>query len=132
MRISHSCILIRSIWSVKYTICVTHSSTMASSTATLKVARDYFISSQSTVLIPNRNFGSRKLVNVGINKQPKIRKPDIDPDSITEGVELSENYFHLDPGQSTVGDLDSGCYTPSDLDLNNFSSMQTGMSNNNN
>lgn len=40
------------------------------STASIKVARDYFKSSQSTVLIPNRDFGKRKFIHVGINKQP--------------------------------------------------------------
>ncbi|OWF40615.1 PTB domain-containing engulfment adapter protein 1 [Mizuhopecten yessoensis] len=43
------------------------------STATVKVARDYFKSSQSTVLIPNREFGKRKFIHVGINKQPSSR-----------------------------------------------------------
>ncbi|GFO24178.1 hypothetical protein PoB_005068300 [Plakobranchus ocellatus] len=33
-----------------------------------KVARDYFLSSQSSLLIPNREYGSRKLIHVGIGR----------------------------------------------------------------
>ena len=33
-----------------------------------KVARDYFLSSQSSLLIPNREYGSRKLIHVGLGR----------------------------------------------------------------
>ena len=36
-------------------------------TANIKVARDYFISSQNTVLIPNKEFGKRKFLHVGLS-----------------------------------------------------------------
>ncbi|KAJ8307529.1 hypothetical protein KUTeg_015613 [Tegillarca granosa] len=47
---------------------------MDTSSASLKVARDYFVSSQSNILIPNRDFGKRKFINVGINRQPSGSK----------------------------------------------------------
>ncbi|CAG2227055.1 CED6 [Mytilus edulis] len=34
--------------------------------ANIKVAADYFKSKQNTVLLPNRNFGSRKFIHVGL------------------------------------------------------------------
>jgi hypothetical protein len=34
-------------------------------TANVKVARDYFISKQNTVLIPSKEFGKRKFIHVG-------------------------------------------------------------------
>lgn len=33
-----------------------------------KVAKDYFLSSQSSLLIPNSEYGSRKLVNIGLSQ----------------------------------------------------------------
>ncbi|GFS26714.1 hypothetical protein ElyMa_001727700 [Elysia marginata] len=33
-----------------------------------KVARDYFLSSQSNLLIPNRDYGARKLIHVGLGR----------------------------------------------------------------
>ena len=33
-----------------------------------KVARDYFLSSQSSLLIPNSQYGSRKLIHVGVGR----------------------------------------------------------------
>ncbi|PVD35678.1 hypothetical protein C0Q70_02641 [Pomacea canaliculata] len=33
-----------------------------------KVAKDYFLSSQSSLLIPNREYGSRKLIQIGVPK----------------------------------------------------------------
>ena len=38
---------------------------------TVKVAKDYFLSSQSSLLIPNSDYGSRKLLQVtGLPKAP--------------------------------------------------------------
>lgn len=37
---------------------------------TIKVAKDYFVSSQSSILIPNRDFGSRKFISIGLPKPP--------------------------------------------------------------
>lgn len=34
-------------------------------TANVKVARDYFISKQNTVLLPTKDFGKRKFIHVG-------------------------------------------------------------------
>ncbi|XP_052259196.1 PTB domain-containing engulfment adapter protein 1-like isoform X2 [Dreissena polymorpha] len=34
-----------------------------------KVFKDYFISRQNTVLIPNEDFGRRKFINVGVNRR---------------------------------------------------------------
>ena len=33
-----------------------------------KIFKDYFVSSQNTVLIPNEEFGRRKFINVGLNR----------------------------------------------------------------
>ncbi|BFZ22191.1 hypothetical protein BsWGS_25230 [Bradybaena similaris] len=33
-----------------------------------KVAKDYFLSSQSSLLIPNSEYGSRKLINIGLSQ----------------------------------------------------------------
>ena len=33
-----------------------------------KVFKDYFVSSQNAVLIPNEEFGRRKFINVGLNR----------------------------------------------------------------
>ncbi|XP_035827290.1 PTB domain-containing engulfment adapter protein 1 isoform X2 [Aplysia californica] len=43
-----------------------------------KVAKDYFLSSQSSLLIPNREYGSRKLIHVGITRSSSLGgiKPD--------------------------------------------------------
>jgi len=46
---------------------------MDTSTASIKVARDYFKSSQNTILIPNRDFGKKKFIHVGINKSNSSR-----------------------------------------------------------
>ena len=37
---------------------------------TIKVAKDYFVSSQSALLIENRDFGNRKLLSVGLTRTP--------------------------------------------------------------
>lgn len=33
----------------------------------VKVAKDYFVSSQNTLLLPNRDFGQRKYIHIGSN-----------------------------------------------------------------
>ncbi|XP_041372314.1 PTB domain-containing engulfment adapter protein 1-like isoform X2 [Gigantopelta aegis] len=40
----------------------------------IKVAKDYFVSSQSTLLIENRDFGSRKFLSVGLPRTPSGAK----------------------------------------------------------
>lgn len=40
-------------------------------TANVKVARDYFISKQNTVLIPSKEFGKRKFIHVGSSSSLK-------------------------------------------------------------
>ncbi|XP_076456124.1 PTB domain-containing engulfment adapter protein 1-like isoform X2 [Babylonia areolata] len=43
---------------------------------TVKVARDYFLSSQSCLLLPNRDYGSRKLIQVtGLPRSPLQHLP---------------------------------------------------------
>ncbi|KAL4229241.1 PTB domain-containing engulfment adapter protein 1 [Mactra antiquata] len=39
-----------------------------------KVFKDYFVSSQNTVLIPNEEFGRRKFINVGVNRSLSLSK----------------------------------------------------------
>ena len=47
-----------------------------------KVFKDYFVSSQNTVLIPNEEFGRRKFINVGLNR----------PVSTSQIEEISRNH----------------------------------------
>lgn len=49
---------------------------------TVKVAKDYFLSSQSNLLLPNRDYGSRKFVQVtGLPKVP-ANLPDLPRPSV--------------------------------------------------
>lgn len=39
-----------------------------------KIFKDYFVSSQNAVLIPNEDFGRRKFINVGINRSVSLSR----------------------------------------------------------
>ena len=39
-----------------------------------KIFKDYFVSSQNIVLIPNEDFGQRKFINVGINRSVSLSR----------------------------------------------------------
>jgi hypothetical protein len=39
-----------------------------------KMFKDYFVSRQNAVLIPNEEFGRRKFINVGINRSLSLSR----------------------------------------------------------
>lgn len=62
--------------------------------ANIKVAADYFKSKQNTVLLPNRNFGSRKFIHVGLGAKSHStgRLKDISRLSEDDGSDTAPTY----------------------------------------
>ena len=58
-----------------------------------KVFKDYFVSSQNAVLIPNEEFGRRKFINVGLNRSLSSSRIEEISRNHTDTMRAGETYL---------------------------------------
>ncbi|CAL1537819.1 unnamed protein product [Lymnaea stagnalis] len=68
-----------------------------------KVAKDYFVSSQSTLLIPNRDYGSRKLISVGILRSNSVGSIKVGPPADEAELDTRRPQLNTNVGGSLNG-----------------------------
>ena len=85
---------------------------------TVKVAKDYFLSSQSSLLIPNRDYGARKLIQVtGLPKTP-VNLPSL--------PSLPRPSAHFRSSERAQGKGKALSYSHSDSNLQHYRDWEKG------